>query len=82
MFTTLMRLRPPNLLYHSYKSPSDLLRSSGLTQKWVNREITNFDYLMQVALPDPFLQRCGGWKEGKKKQQKGEIIIFLAFLHS
>ncbi|XP_065200473.1 neurobeachin-like protein 1 isoform X2 [Planococcus citri] len=48
VFNTLMRLRPPNLLYHSYKSPSDLLRSSGLTQKWVNREITNFDYLMQL----------------------------------
>lgn len=52
VFNTLMRLRPPNLLYHSYKSPSDLLRSSGLTQKWVNREITNFDYLMQVIRPE------------------------------
>ncbi|KAK7580758.1 hypothetical protein V9T40_001387 [Parthenolecanium corni] len=48
VFYTIIRLRPPNLLYHSYKSPSDLLKSSDLIQKWVNREITNFDYLMQL----------------------------------
>ncbi|CAH0384949.1 unnamed protein product [Bemisia tabaci] len=44
----LLSLRPPNLSYHSTRPPSDLLRISGLTQKWVNREISNFDYLMQL----------------------------------
>uniref|UniRef100_A0A1B6DB47 Neurobeachin-like protein 1 n=1 Tax=Clastoptera arizonana TaxID=38151 RepID=A0A1B6DB47_9HEMI len=44
----LLSLRPPNLSYHSSRSPADLLRYSGLTQKWVNHEITNFEYLMQL----------------------------------
>ncbi|XP_075228167.1 neurobeachin-like protein 1 [Lycorma delicatula] len=44
----LLSLRPPNLLYHRACSPTDLLRTSGLTQKWVNHEISNFDYLMQL----------------------------------
>ncbi|XP_028319544.1 neurobeachin-like protein 1 isoform X2 [Gouania willdenowi] len=30
------------------RSPQEVLRASGLTQKWVNREISNFDYLMQL----------------------------------
>ncbi|XP_061658136.1 neurobeachin-like protein 1 isoform X5 [Syngnathoides biaculeatus] len=30
------------------RSPQELLKASGLTQKWVNREISNFDYLMQL----------------------------------
>lgn len=46
----LLSLRPPNLLYHRSCSPADLLRTSGLTQKWVNHEISNFDYLMQVSI--------------------------------
>ncbi|XP_051567309.1 neurobeachin-like protein 1 isoform X1 [Myxocyprinus asiaticus] len=29
-------------------SPQELLKASGLTQKWVNHEISNFDYLMQL----------------------------------
>ncbi|XP_077997957.1 neurobeachin-like protein 1 isoform X2 [Glandiceps talaboti] len=41
-------LRPPNLYYYGAKSPALLLKASGLTQKWVNREICNFDYLMQL----------------------------------
>ncbi|XP_046670158.1 neurobeachin-like protein 1 isoform X2 [Homalodisca vitripennis] len=44
----LLGLRPPNLAYNSSRSPADLLRASGLTQKWVNHEITNFEYLMQL----------------------------------
>ncbi|RZF32077.1 hypothetical protein LSTR_LSTR013881 [Laodelphax striatellus] len=44
----LLSVRPPNLLYTRTCSPADLLRSSGLTQKWVNLEISNFDYLMQL----------------------------------
>ncbi|KAG8124733.1 hypothetical protein E2320_019985, partial [Naja naja] len=30
------------------RSPQELFKTSGLTQKWVNREISNFDYLMQL----------------------------------
>ncbi|XP_065051660.1 neurobeachin-like protein 2 [Rhopilema esculentum] len=41
-------VRPPNLYYSGIKSPQRLLRVSHLTQRWVKREITNFDYLMQL----------------------------------
>uniref|UniRef100_A0A8D2LCF9 Neurobeachin-like protein 2 n=1 Tax=Varanus komodoensis TaxID=61221 RepID=A0A8D2LCF9_VARKO len=30
------------------RSPQELFKASGLTQKWVNREMSNFDYLMQL----------------------------------
>ena len=33
---------------YSARSPADLLKNSGLTQKWVNREISNFEYLIQL----------------------------------
>ena len=36
------------MIYSSSRSPGDLLKSSGLTQKWVTRQITNFEYLMQL----------------------------------
>lgn len=48
VFTRILSLQPPNILYGSGQSPSELLKASGLTQKWVNREITNFDYLMHL----------------------------------
>uniref|UniRef100_T1J5I8 BEACH domain-containing protein n=1 Tax=Strigamia maritima TaxID=126957 RepID=T1J5I8_STRMM len=48
VYSRLISLRPPNLFYHSSRTPAELLRSSGLIQKWVNREISNFDYLMQL----------------------------------
>ncbi|KAG9277810.1 neurobeachin-like protein 1 isoform X1 [Astyanax mexicanus] len=37
-----------SLPLHGTRSPQELLKASGLTQKWVNREISNFDYLMQL----------------------------------
>ncbi|XP_035380132.1 neurobeachin-like protein 1 isoform X1 [Electrophorus electricus] len=37
-----------SLSLHGTRSPQELLKASGLTQKWVNREISNFDYLMQM----------------------------------
>lgn len=49
MFSRILSLRPANLCHYSSRSPADLLKSTGLTQKWVNREISNFDYLMQVS---------------------------------
>ncbi|UYV77905.1 NBEAL1 [Cordylochernes scorpioides] len=47
VYSRLLSLRPPNLIYTSgLRSPADLMRASGLTAKWINREISNFQYLM------------------------------------
>ncbi|XP_011184852.2 neurobeachin-like protein 1 isoform X2 [Zeugodacus cucurbitae] len=48
VFTKILSLQPPNILYGSGRSPGELLRASGLTQKWLNREISNFEYLMYL----------------------------------
>ncbi|KAK8770711.1 hypothetical protein V5799_012829 [Amblyomma americanum] len=49
IFGRVVALHPPNLLYSSgTRSPAELLRASGLTQRWVNREISNFEYLMHL----------------------------------
>ena len=47
-YSKLLSFRPLNLIHSSSRSPADLLRTSGLTQKWVRREISNFEYLMQL----------------------------------
>lgn len=48
IFTKILSLQPPNILYGSGRSPAELLRSSGVTQKWREREISNFEYLMYL----------------------------------
>ncbi|CAG5122759.1 unnamed protein product, partial [Candidula unifasciata] len=48
IYSRILSLRPVNLSYKGQRSPADLLRASGLIQKWVNREISNFEYLMQL----------------------------------
>ncbi|XP_054585901.1 neurobeachin-like protein 2 isoform X1 [Eptesicus fuscus] len=48
VYKWLLRLRPPAQGYLSSRSPQEMLRASGLTQKWVQREISNFEYLMQL----------------------------------
>ncbi|XP_053456436.1 neurobeachin-like protein 2 isoform X1 [Nycticebus coucang] len=48
VYTCLLHLRPPTQGYLSSRSPQEMLRASGLTQKWVQREISNFEYLMQL----------------------------------
>ncbi|XP_025103761.1 neurobeachin-like protein 1 isoform X2 [Pomacea canaliculata] len=48
VYSRILSLRPPNLIYYGTRSPAELLKASGLTQKWVQREISNFDYLMQL----------------------------------
>ena len=45
---TLIAARPSNLRYHPNKSNEKLFAKSGLTSKWVNRQISNFEYLMQL----------------------------------
>nr|XP_023698354.1 neurobeachin-like protein 1 isoform X3 [Paramormyrops kingsleyae] len=46
VYNRILLLRSFNL--YGTRSPQELLRASGLTQKWVNREISNFDYLIQL----------------------------------
>ncbi|XP_076826894.1 neurobeachin-like protein 2 isoform X2 [Brachyhypopomus gauderio] len=48
VYTRILGLRPANLFYFGSRSPQELLKASNLTQKWVCREISNFEYLMQL----------------------------------
>ncbi|XP_067686159.1 neurobeachin-like protein 1 [Haliotis asinina] len=48
IYSRILSLRPSNLSYYGTRSPAELLKASGLTQKWVQREISNFEYLMQL----------------------------------
>ncbi|XP_030380341.1 neurobeachin-like protein 1 isoform X2 [Scaptodrosophila lebanonensis] len=48
VFTKIVGLPLPNILYGSGRSPSEILRASGLTQRWAIREISNFEYLMYL----------------------------------
>lgn len=48
VYSRILSLRPSNLSYYGTRSPAELLKASNLTQKWVQREISNFDYLMQL----------------------------------
>ncbi|XP_066200989.1 neurobeachin-like protein 1 isoform X3 [Saccopteryx leptura] len=46
VYSRLLSFHSPNS--YGTRSPQELFRASGLTQKWVNREISNFDYLIQI----------------------------------
>ncbi|KAM6152194.1 neurobeachin-like protein 1 isoform 1-T1 [Erethizon dorsatum] len=46
VYGRLLSLNSPNS--YGTRSPQELFKASGLTQKWVNREISNFDYLIQI----------------------------------
>uniref|UniRef100_A0A4W4FS75 Neurobeachin-like protein 2 n=1 Tax=Electrophorus electricus TaxID=8005 RepID=A0A4W4FS75_ELEEL len=48
VYTRILGLHPANLFYFGSRSPQELLKASNLTQKWVCREISNFEYLMQL----------------------------------
>lgn len=49
VFSKILSLQPPNILSpNSGRSPAELLKNSGLTTKWMNREISNFEYLMHL----------------------------------
>lgn len=48
VYQEIISLRPPNLNRVGIQKPARLLQQSGLTQKWVRRELSNFDYLMQL----------------------------------
>ncbi|XP_043381670.1 neurobeachin-like protein 1 isoform X1 [Chelonia mydas] len=46
VYSRILSLRSPNI--YGTRSPQELFKASGLMQKWVNREISNFDYLIQL----------------------------------
>ncbi|XP_075385717.1 neurobeachin-like protein 1 isoform X2 [Tenrec ecaudatus] len=46
VYSRLLSLHSPNS--YGARSPQEAFKASGLTQKWVNREISNFDYLIQI----------------------------------
>ncbi|KAB1278886.1 Neurobeachin-like protein 1 [Camelus dromedarius] len=46
VYSRLLSLHSPNS--YGTRSPQELFKTSGLTQKWVNREMSNFDYLIQL----------------------------------
>lgn len=49
IYGRIIGLRPPNLIYsYGIRTPAELLKASGWTQKWVQREISNFEYLMHL----------------------------------
>jgi len=52
LFGAILKVKPANLDPTTYsrssRSPASLLSSSNLTQKWIKREISNFEYLMYV----------------------------------
>ncbi len=50
VFSRFSGLRLPGMVHHgsSRSTPAELLKASGLTQRWVNREVSNFEYLMHL----------------------------------
>ncbi|MEE6524566.1 hypothetical protein FKM82_024118 [Ascaphus truei] len=48
VYSRILSLHPPNQFLYGSRSPQELLQASGLTQRWVWREISNFEYLMQL----------------------------------
>jgi hypothetical protein len=48
VYRAIISFKPANLYYGAVQSPAELLQTSGLVKKWVRREISNFDYLIQL----------------------------------
>ncbi|OQV18153.1 Neurobeachin-like protein 1 [Hypsibius exemplaris] len=48
IYKKVIALKPPALVYLRHTNPAFLFKASGLTQKWVQREISNFEYLMAL----------------------------------
>ena len=44
----LRKTRCPNLIYHKTLDYKKLMEKSGMTKKWLNYEISNFEYLMYL----------------------------------
>ena len=41
-------MKPPNLAYSDSRTPEEIFKKSNLTKRWMLRQISNFDYLMQL----------------------------------
>ncbi|TPX43799.1 hypothetical protein SeMB42_g04580 [Synchytrium endobioticum] len=48
VLSRIIALRPPSLLTPDARTPSEILRRSGYTERWQRHEISNFDYLMHL----------------------------------
>lgn len=48
VYSSILSLRPPNLHRVGIRKPARLLKESGLTNKWLKREISNFEYIMHL----------------------------------
>eukprot|EP01105_Mastigella_eilhardi_P025382 TRINITY_DN68_c0_g2_i1.p1 TRINITY_DN68_c0_g2~~TRINITY_DN68_c0_g2_i1.p1 ORF type:complete len:2943 (-),score=766.71 TRINITY_DN68_c0_g2_i1:81-8846(-) len=48
MYRKIVEPLKPNLAYCDSRAPAEILRKSGLTAQWQKRELSNFDYLMQI----------------------------------
>ncbi|KAJ6255275.1 beige/beach-related [Anaeramoeba flamelloides] len=50
VYQKILEQNPKNLKtkFHSYQDPIKFLKNSGITKKWVNRKISNFQYLMKL----------------------------------
>jgi hypothetical protein len=48
VYSKILALKPPNLAYSESRNPEEILKKSNLTKRWQMRQISNFDYLMQL----------------------------------
>lgn len=48
VFKRILAMKPPNLVRGGWHTPAQLLALSGLTERWRRRQLSNFDYLMQL----------------------------------
>lgn len=48
VYSKILSLKPPNLAYSESRTPEEILKKSDLTKRWQMRQISNFDYLMQL----------------------------------
>ncbi len=48
VYSKILSLKPLNLAYSESRTPEEILKKSNLTKRWQMRQISNFDYLMQL----------------------------------
>ena len=48
VYSKIMSLRPVNLVHGITRTPEEMVASSNITKKWMERRISNFDYLMNL----------------------------------
>lgn len=41
-------MKPPNLAYSDSRNSEEIMKKTGLTKRWQLRQISNFEYLMQL----------------------------------